>query len=78
MDSPERGALTLVRLIGVLTIVLSLLELGLYLANCYVPRHPVPVRPLAVVLYLVPAVLGVVVLIQARALAEWLSDFLDL
>ena len=78
MDSPERGALTLVRLLGALLLVLSFLELGLYLAKCYIPRHPVPVQPLAVALYLVPAVLGIVVLIKARALAEWISNILDL
>jgi hypothetical protein len=78
MDSPERGALTLVRLLGAMTVVMSFLELGLYLAKCYAPGHPVPVQPLAAALYLVPAALGVVVLIKARALAEWLSNFLDL
>lgn len=78
MDAPDRGALTLVRLIGVMTVVMSLLELGLYLVNCYNPRHPVPVQPLEVALWAIPVVVGIVILIRAKALAEWVARLLDL
>lgn len=77
MDAPERGALTLVRLIGALLIVATILELGLYWAKCWSPRHPTPVEVIPVSLRLIPALLGFAVLIKARAIAEWLSDLLD-
>ena len=78
MDAPERGALTLVRLIGAMLIVATLLQLGLYLAKCYMPKHPVPVSTLTVILDSLPAVAGVVVLAKARAISEWISNTLDL
>jgi len=77
MDAPERGGLMLVRLIGVSLVVASILELGLYWAKCSIPDHKVPVELIPVLLYLIPAVLGFVVLIKARALAEWISNILD-
>jgi hypothetical protein len=77
MDAPERGGLTLVRLIGVMLIVATILELGLYWAKCSIPEHKVPVEVIPVVLRLIPAVLGVAALIKARALAEWISNILD-
>jgi hypothetical protein len=78
MDAPQRGALTLVRLIAGVLIVWSLLELGLYWAECSNPRHPLPMHAVPVLLKLIPALLGVVVLIKARAIAEWISNTLDL
>jgi len=78
MEAPERGALTLVRLVAVLLVVASMLELGLYWAECRNPKHPVPVTVVPVVLRLIPALLGFVGLIRARAIAEWISDKLDL
>ena len=78
MDAPERGALTLVRLIGVMLMVSTLLELGLYWAKCSMPSHRVPVEVVPVLLRLIPAVLGTIVLAKARALADWLVELLDL
>ena len=78
MDAPERGALMLVRLIGVLFVVASLLELGLYWAECANPKHPVPVEKISCVLRLIPAAIGLVILIKAKAIAEWISDKLGL
>jgi hypothetical protein len=77
MDAPERGALTLVRLIGVMLVVATVLELGLYLASCYVPKPPLPVQMAPVLLRLIPAVLGFMMLAKARSLAEWISNILD-
>jgi len=77
MDAPERGGLTLVRLIGVMLVVATLLELGLYWAKCSIPEHKTPVELIPVLLRLIPAALGAVVLIKARALAEWISNILD-
>jgi hypothetical protein len=78
MDAPERGALMLVRLIGGLLIVASILELGLYWAKCWNPNHRVPVEAVPVLFRLIPAVFGFVVLIKAKAIAEWLANLLDL
>lgn len=78
MDVPERGALMLVRLIGVLLVVASIMELGLYWAKCAFARPPLPVEAIPCSLRLIPAALGLFVLIRAKAIAEWLSDQLDL
>ena len=78
MDAPERGALTLVRLIGVLFVVVSVLELGLYWAKCALAKPPVPVEMIPCVLKLIPAAIGLLVLIKAKALAEWISNTLDI
>ncbi len=78
MDSPERGALKLVRLIGVLLLVVSLLNLGLYWAKCALAKPAVPMEILPCIVKSLPFVAGVVVFIKAKALAEWLSDQLDL
>lgn len=77
MEAPERGALTLVRLIGVTLVVATILELGLYWATCHNPKNPVPVEVLPVVWRLIPAIIGAVILIKSRALAEWLASLLD-
>ena len=77
MDAPERGALTLVRLVGVLFVVASVLELGLYWAKCANPRHPVPVEAIPCALNLIPAAIGLVILVKAKAIAEWISNILD-
>jgi hypothetical protein len=78
MDEPKRGALTLVRLIGVLLVVWTLLELALYWAECSNPKQPAPVQMVPVLLKSIPALIGLVILIKARAIAEWISNTLDL
>ena len=77
MDAPERGALTLVRVIGAMLVVASILELGLYFAECHAPKHPQPVAPLPVLARLIWAAVGLVILIRARAIAAWIANFLD-
>ena len=77
MDAPERGALTLVRLVGVMLVVATILELGLYWAECSMPRHRVPMQLIPILWRLLPAGLGFVVLIKARAIADWISNILD-
>jgi hypothetical protein len=77
MDAPERGALTLVRLVGVMLVVTTILELGLYFAECHAPKHPRPVEALPVLARLIWAVLGLVVLVRARAIAAWMANLWD-
>ena len=77
MDTPERGALTLVRLIGVVLIVWTILDLGLYWAKCANPKHPMPVEVIPVLLKSISAVIGIFILVRARAIATWISEWLD-
>jgi hypothetical protein len=77
MDAPERGALMLVRLIGGILMVATVLEEGLYWAKCSLPAHRVPVELVPVLLRLIPAGLAILVWLFSRALAEWISNILD-
>jgi hypothetical protein len=75
MDAPERGALMLVRIIAIGLIGWALTELALYLAVC---KHKnVPVEVLPCLCRSLPLLVGVGLLIKARTLAEWISNFLD-
>jgi len=79
MYAPERGALTLVRLIGVMLVVATILALGLYWAECAFHKpHPLPVQLLPTLWRLLWAVLGIVILAKARAIAQWITERLDL
>lgn len=77
MESSERGALSLVRLVAACLIIIGLLDVGLYLTKCFAPGHHVPVNFLKVFLDFVPGLLGIVVLIKSKAIAEWLSDMIE-
>lgn len=78
MDASERGTLTLVRLLGVLFIVATILEVGLYLAQCLVPKPPLPVHVGPILVRSIPLLIGVAILIKARTLASWVTEKLDL
>ena len=76
MDSPERGALMLVRFIAAVLIGWAVLDLALYYV---VSGHKnVPVEIIPCLVKSLPFLAGVVMLFKARSLAEWLSDKLDL
>jgi len=76
MESPERGALMLVRFIALALIGWAVAELALY---GVVRRHQnLPVEILPCLVKSLPFLAGVVMLIKSRALAEWISDRLDL
>jgi hypothetical protein len=75
MDASERGALMLVCSIAISLIGFSLAELAVTLAVDFNSKIPVEVLPCA--LKSLPAVAGIVMLIKARAIAEWLNDLLD-
>jgi hypothetical protein len=77
MDAPLRGALMFVRLVAGCFMVIGLLDTGLYLTQCYEPKNPVSVKALPIMLNSIPFVIGVVVLIKAKAVASWLSDKLE-
>ena len=65
----------LVYFIAIGLIGLSVLELGLYGGECHV--HHQPVQVFHAVLLFIPLVLGIVVLVRARAVAEWISNKFD-
>ena len=67
------------RIIGVMLVVATFFELGLYWAECaYHKPAPLKAELIPCLWKLIPALLGFVVLLKARALAEWVSDRLDL
>ncbi len=79
METPQHGALNLVRIIGVMLVVITILELGFYWAECALHKpHPLPVEKIPLALRLVPALLGFAIFFKARAIAQWITDQLDL
>ena len=78
MDVPNRGALMFVRFIGGCVMAIGLLDTGLYLTKCFEPKHPMPVKIFPMVVNSIPLVISVVILIKSRAIAEWLSEKLDI
>lgn len=76
MESSERGALMLVRIIALALIGWAVAEVALYLAVSHHNQQPAAIGK--IVVKSLPFVIGVVVLIKARAIADWLSDWLDL
>jgi hypothetical protein len=77
MDAPHRGALKFVGLVAACFMVIGLLDTGLYLTQCFEPKHPATVKISPIVLNSIPFVIGVVILIKARAVANWISDKLE-
>jgi len=75
MDAPPRGALMLVYFTAAALVSLSLLEFGLYLAECH--KDHVPVGVVHSSLLMVPFVLGVAILVKGSAVAEWISNKFD-
>jgi hypothetical protein len=75
MDAPDRGALMLVRFIAVSLIGITLVELAL---NWVIAEHNhTPVEIFPCVLKSIPAIVGAVMLIKAKAIAEWISNKMD-
>jgi hypothetical protein len=75
---PEHGALTLVRLLSVLFVVATIVELGLYWAQCRFANPPQPVHVGPVLVRLIPCLIGFAGLFKARAIAAWVTETLDL
>ena len=66
-----------VRLVAGCFMVIGLLDTGLYLTQCYEPKSPAPVKALPIAFDSIPFVIGVVILIRAKAVANWISDKLE-
>lgn len=76
MDSSERGALMLVRIVAAALIGWAVMDLALYWVVC--SHNDKPVQIFTCVLKALPLLIGAVMLIRAKSLAEWVSDKLDL
>jgi Ni/Fe-hydrogenase subunit HybB-like protein len=76
MDAPNRGALMLVRFVATCGIGMSLVEIAL--AEVQFKYRGIPVNFLSVAFWIVVALAGIVVLIKAVAVADWISEKLDL
>jgi hypothetical protein len=75
MDAPDRGALMLIRFIALSLMGVTLVDLVLYWV---VSQHNhTRMTIFSCVLNSIPAVIGLVVLIKARAIAGWISSKLD-
>jgi hypothetical protein len=77
MDAPERAALKSVWCIAVALVIISIVDIGLYLTECLVPKEHIPMKIFPFVSKSIPAALGVVMLVKSKAIAEWISDKLD-
>jgi hypothetical protein len=75
MDAPERGALMLVRFVAATLIAWAVVDIALYVAVSQHTHKPVEIFPC--ILKSITGVVGIVVLIKARALAEWISNKMD-
>lgn len=87
MDSSERGALALVRLVAGCIIVLGLMDAGIYFTEYLMPyagvehhdapQHRQAISILRIVLDSIPIIVGIVILVKAKAIAVWLSDWIQ-
>jgi hypothetical protein len=75
MDAPDRGALMLVRFIAISLLAVTLVNLALYWVIAQHNHIKMTIFPC--VLKSIPAVIGLVLLVKARAVAEWISDKMD-
>ena len=65
----------LVRFVAFSLVGISIVELALYWVLS--STHHAPMQTFPSILKLIPAVAGIVILIKAKAVANWLSDLLD-
>ena len=88
MESPQRGALALVRLVAVCVILVGVLDAGTYLTQYVIPYYehhqrlehaqpPAPLKIWRLALDAIPLIVGLGILVKARAIAEWLLDMIE-
>ena len=75
MDAPHRGAMTLVCFIAIALIGYGLLEAGLYWGDCLAHKQPGKISLFT--FPAIPLVAGVVLLVRAKAVANWISNKLE-
>jgi uncharacterized membrane protein HdeD (DUF308 family) len=75
MDAPERGALMLIRVVAAALIGWAVADIALY---CVLRQHKnLPVEIIPCILKSISAVAGIIILIKAKSIAEWISEKLD-
>jgi hypothetical protein len=81
MESSQRGALALVRLVAVCIILVGVMDAGMYLTQYVAPifKHqpPAPLSIFRLTLDAIPLIVGIVILVKAKAVAEWLADMIE-
>jgi hypothetical protein len=86
MESEKRGALGLVRLVAGCVILVGLLDGGIYFTQYLMPyatqhrapnQHLPPLDISRIILDSIPIIAGLVMLVKAKAIAEWVSDWLE-
>jgi len=75
MDAPDRGALMLVRFIAAALIGWTMVDLALYWVIAQHNHTRMEIFPC--ILKSISAVLGIAMLVKAKAVAQWISDKLD-
>jgi hypothetical protein len=75
MDAHARGALMLVRFTAVALLCASIAELSLYFVISQHNNTPMQILPC--VLKSIPALLGIVLLIKSKSVADWISAKLE-
>jgi len=75
MDASQRGALMLVRVIALALLGWSIVNFALYLAITQHDHAEMQIIPC--LLKFLPGLVGIILLIKARALAEWIADKLE-
>jgi hypothetical protein len=75
MEAPERGALMLVRFVAAALIGWTAVDLALYWVLSQ--HNHAAMETFPCVLKSIPFVLGVALLIKAKAVAQWISNKLD-
>ena len=77
MESSQRGALSLVRLVAGCFIVFGLLDACLYFTQWLHPEHRAPLNILRIIIDSIPIIIGVVMFIKSKAITEWVSDLIQ-
>jgi hypothetical protein len=75
MDEPPRGALILVCFSAAATMAVGALNLLLYLVEQH--QHHLSPGIIHSVFLSLPIVLGLAILVRAKAVAEWISNIFD-
>jgi len=75
MDALERGARMIVWLIASAFILWSVMDLSLYLFICYHNEKPMEILPC--ITNSLPLLVGIVLLIKTKSIAQWICDKLE-
>jgi hypothetical protein len=75
MDPLERGTLMIIRLIAGTCILVTVMDLSLYVVVRFHDQKPVEILPCVV--KSLPMLVGVVLFVKTKALCRWICDQLE-